>query len=415
VTTSATSPALRTGTAAGQSPFIGLEPYGEEDAPFFFGRERETRLITANLRGAPLTVLYGASGVGKSSALQAGVVHELRQRVKANAARDDRRFAEAAGASVPFAIAYFNLWRDESPLERLMERVRAAASEALGGAEIPQWPAGSSVSEALSLWNESVRSLMVVLDQFEEYFLYHPEEQGDGTFATEFPRIVNDRMLRVQVLLSIREDAVTKLDRFKEEVPAVLANRLKLGYLDREAARRAIEGPIDVYNELAGDEAPRVSIEPTLIEAVLDGVKTGAGSVADAEAEPDEPSHSVASGSEHIETPFMQLVMDRLWEAMREDGSSELTEEMLSRLGGPQQIVRSHLERVMSELSEEEQAIAADAFRFLVTSDRTKVAQSASDIAFWTKRPEEDVISVLDHLSSGRRGRILRPLAPPHG
>src|SRR5215470_15492175 len=62
------------------SPYRGLEPFDERDAAFFFGRERETRLITASLFASPLTLLYGASGVGKSSVLRAGVLPRLRER-----------------------------------------------------------------------------------------------------------------------------------------------------------------------------------------------------------------------------------------------------------------------------------------------------------------------------------------------
>jgi AAA+ ATPase superfamily predicted ATPase len=62
-------------------PFVGLEPYEEQDASFFFGREREERILVGNLRGFRLTILYGASAVGKSSVPAAGVVHRLRERV----------------------------------------------------------------------------------------------------------------------------------------------------------------------------------------------------------------------------------------------------------------------------------------------------------------------------------------------
>ena len=60
------------------SPYKGLIPYSEEDAPFFFGRDAEREIITANLMASRLTLLYGASGVGKSSVLRAGVTHHLR-------------------------------------------------------------------------------------------------------------------------------------------------------------------------------------------------------------------------------------------------------------------------------------------------------------------------------------------------
>ena len=62
-----------------ETPYVGLVPYGEDDAGFFFGRDEEKRIVTANLRASRLTILYGPSGVGKTSLLQAGVVHDLRE------------------------------------------------------------------------------------------------------------------------------------------------------------------------------------------------------------------------------------------------------------------------------------------------------------------------------------------------
>src|SRR5947208_14801298 len=66
--------------AAPPSPYKGLAPFEDSalDARFFFGREREIEVIVANLMAARLTVLYGVSGVGKTSLLRAGVAHRLR-------------------------------------------------------------------------------------------------------------------------------------------------------------------------------------------------------------------------------------------------------------------------------------------------------------------------------------------------
>src|SRR5262249_27520706 len=87
------------------TPYVGLVPYGEEDAAFFFGRDEEKQIVTGNLRASRLTILYGASGVGKSSLLQAGVIHDLRRQVLANERGSDGR--------APFAICSFSAWRDD--------------------------------------------------------------------------------------------------------------------------------------------------------------------------------------------------------------------------------------------------------------------------------------------------------------
>src|SRR5262245_48748519 len=60
-------------------PYQGLEPYTEADQDYFVGREADTRWIASNLMGGPLSVLYGVSGVGKSSVLLAGVMPRLRK------------------------------------------------------------------------------------------------------------------------------------------------------------------------------------------------------------------------------------------------------------------------------------------------------------------------------------------------
>ncbi len=65
-----------------KSPYIGLVPYSEKDAPFFFGREKERDIIIENLNACRLTLLYGPSGVGKSSILNAGVTYRLKHLIK---------------------------------------------------------------------------------------------------------------------------------------------------------------------------------------------------------------------------------------------------------------------------------------------------------------------------------------------
>ncbi len=84
------------------SPYKGLTPYTEGDAAFFFGRETEREIIVANLMAARLTVLYGPSGVGKSSVLRAGVLRDLHRMTRRN--KVERGVPE-------FAPVVFSDWR----------------------------------------------------------------------------------------------------------------------------------------------------------------------------------------------------------------------------------------------------------------------------------------------------------------
>lgn len=61
-----------------QHPWPGLAPYDESSSNYFFGRTDEAREFLRMVRRAPVTVLYGKSGLGKTSLLQAGFYPLLR-------------------------------------------------------------------------------------------------------------------------------------------------------------------------------------------------------------------------------------------------------------------------------------------------------------------------------------------------
>ena len=131
--------------------------------------------------------------------------------------------------------------------------------EALGGEELPPWQPGESLAETLRAWTERVAARCSSSSTSSRSTSATTRTRtASGTFAAEFPRIVNDPTCAVNFLLSIREDAWAKLDRFEGRIPALFANYVRVEHLDREAAREAIEGPIEVEpRPAAGERAVR--------------------------------------------------------------------------------------------------------------------------------------------------------------
>jgi WD40 repeat protein len=377
-------------------PYVGLAPYAEGDADFFFGRERERDLISANLIAYRLTLLYGPSGVGKSSVLRAAVMPHLRKLAARGVAGGDGR---------SLTIVMFSAWRDD-PIAGLA----ACLERSIGGG--PIGAESSSLSALLHAWTRRTGGdLLIILDQFEEYFLYHPHDSGPGTFAGEFPAAVNDVDLDVNFLLSIREDAIAKLDRFKGRIPRLFNNYLRIEHLTAEAARRAIEGPLEQYNRSATADAS-VAIEPALVDAVLDQIRVG--QPVDAGAGRGVLSHEHPAAGAPIETSHLQMVMARLWAEERAQGSPLLRLKTFERLGGAERILQAHLDEAMTRLGPTEQDLAARVFTYLVTPSGTKIALPASTLASWSGVMEVELVPVLERLSAGDV-RILRPVAPPAG
>ena len=136
--------------------------------------------------------------------------------------------------------------------------------------------------------------------------LYHGLE---GPLSYRAAELLRRPGLRVNVLLALRDDALAELDEFAGRIPELFSNLLRLDRLDREAGRAAILGPLGRYSELAGEA---FTAEDALVEAVLDEASTDAG----------------------VEAPYLQLVLERLWEREREAGSRELRSRPSARSAG---------------------------------------------------------------------------------
>ena len=154
-------------------PYKGLQPYTEADRKYFFGRTRDEGIIISNLYASSLTVFYGASGVGKSSVLLAGAVPRLRQEPR------------------DAVVVVFNSWQGEDFLTTLQNEVAKQAN-------LP-----APVDTALPLDEFLVQTqrdlnlpLLLIFDQFEEYFLYHPPSPSAEVFESAFARAVNGAALR---------------------------------------------------------------------------------------------------------------------------------------------------------------------------------------------------------------------------
>src|SRR5262249_19605228 len=150
-------------------------------------------------------------------------------------------------------------------------------------------------------------------------------------------------------------------------------------------------------------EEEGLAVEPALVEAVLAGVVAGAV----VQAGRGRGVAKAAAAQPRIETPYLQLVMQRLWEVERSEGSRVLRLSTLERLGGPGQIVEAHLARALAALTPAQMALAALTFNQLVTPSGMKIAHGTHDLADYAHTTPAVIAPVLATLS---QERILRPV-----
>ena len=211
-------------------------------------------------------MLYGPSGVGKSSVLQAGVVRQI---------RDENSAARSSGSAPS---------RPSSPTSRSGATTRTrrwrAAVSTRRSRRVPTTPSGRRpgrddiAGEDLRPCPQTARvDLLLILDQFEEFFLYHqPDSRSSPSCSLE----LTERGTRVNVLISIREDALARLGRVRGRIARRSSTtRLRLDHLDEDRPEAAIRKPLRTLQR-----------EPARGPAVRDRGRAGRGAVA---AGPDRP------------------------------------------------------------------------------------------------------------------------------
>jgi tetratricopeptide (TPR) repeat protein len=259
-----------------QNPWPGLRAFGESDRDYFFGRDREAAELFGLVQRSPVVVLYGQSGLGKTSLLQAGLFPRLKTldffpvRVRFDHGDDAPPLAQ----QITSAVA------DE--LDRLqIKALRPAPGETL-------WEYFHR--RDVDYWGPRNRLLtpVIVLDQFEEIFtLGHRSEKSNARVA-EFqkelesllehrpPDAVRERLeanpdeaLRydlkkqsVKFVITLREDFLADLDPWRERMPSLLPNRFRL---ERMTGQQALE-----VVQRAGSDV----VDPSVARDIVDFVST---------------------------------------------------------------------------------------------------------------------------------------------
>lgn len=230
-----------------QNPWPGLAPYDEEAREYFQGRDEEAELLTELIQAYPVVSLYGKSGLGKSSLLQAGVFPRLRK----------------LGFLPVYARIDFSS-TTATPWDQLAQRLCEVADRAT--LERPPLRSGEGLWRYLhrtdfELWTDDnhLRTPVLVLDQFEEIFSRPGatpknlapifDALGDLVENRIPSAIASDKEQgaaldlthqRYRVVLSFREDFLPDLRAWESRLPSMLRQSMRLLPMSRERAVEAV-------------------------------------------------------------------------------------------------------------------------------------------------------------------------------
>jgi WD40 repeat protein/DNA-binding SARP family transcriptional activator len=299
----------------GECPYLGLAPFGEADAPFFFGRESFTEQLIEAVRERPLVaVIVGSSGSGKSSAVFAGLVPRLRS-------EGDWLMVDLRPGAQPFhalaaALLVF-LEPELSEAERLAEI--GPLAERLSEGEVSL----SELVERALERSAGARRALVLLDQFEELYALCPEPELRRRFLETLLAAVEAReggpASPLVLALTLRADFMGQALAHRPFADALQEASLMLGPMTRDELWAAIERPAEKQG--AGFEAG-------LVERVLDDV-----------------------GEEPGNLPLLEFALTLLWERLDHGWMTHAAYEEIGQVEGA---LARYAEQVFDELDANE-------------------------------------------------------------
>ena len=302
------------------SPFVGPRPFEKEDSDRFFGRTRETEELLSLIIAHRAVLVYAQSGAGKSSLLRAGVIKRL----------EDQQYQVLHSARV------HGLLRNDVPPESVQNIFVYHAVQywaaTLPGSESVKDHAKTTLSHFLkplvavpAAGEESSPPLIVILDQFEEFFTTNQHRwQERRPFFDQLAQALHD-LPTMKVVFVMREEYIAQLEPFTDLLPEKLRPRMHLERLRGNAARSAVVKPFEnrglSFDPNAADE----------LMAELSEIRVAEG------------DKFRETRGEFVEPVQLQVVCQSLWENLpsewkngpnaSSDGSRLITAEYIERFG----------------------------------------------------------------------------------
>ena len=343
------------------NPWLGLASFTEESRDFFYGREAEVAELARRVQRKLLTVLFGQSGLGKTSILRAGLVPRLR------------------GHGYCPVYVRIDYGKDTpEPAEQIKQAIRQAANLSGEWSQVGVAVAGESLWEFLHHRDDILRDAagiplipLLIFDQFEEIFTLAQTDEHGRARATRFlehladlvenrpPQSLEARLdaddsaaerfdfarSDYRVLIALREDYLAPLEGLKATMPSIAQNRLRLAPMTGTQALAAVLQP---GKRLVSEE----------VAAAIVRFVAGGAELANAEVEPS----------------LLSLICRELNDARRAAGRSEISLDLLA--GSHESILSNFYERSLTDQPAavrrviEDDLLTASGFRENVAEER---------------------------------------------
>lgn len=368
------------------NPYIGPSPFELNDQLFFYGRDGEANELFSLICAHSTVLCYSQSGAGKTSLINARIIPKLKEQQAEilGTARVGIKLPKNIQASKITNHFVFNTLlslegeKSEIPFDRLG---RMSLVEYLKQRK----PDGQY---------EKFDPLQVLIfDQFEELFTSFPEHwaKREKFFLNVSEALAAYPFLRV--VFAMREEYIGALDPFAPMLPQRLQKRFRLERLRKEAAKRAVEGPVERLRELQ-DPAERTGryYGPGVVEALVNNLL---------QEQIKQGRKVIPTTGEFVEPVQLQIVCQGLWEALPKD-VKEIDKPAVAKFGDVNAALAKYYDDALKKVPADEGRLRIWFGRSLITPVGTR-ATVYMDEGRTEDNLSEAVVNKLEEL------RLIRP------
>ena len=284
------------------SPYLGLSKFEPEDKDKFFGREQLITKLSKDLEQNNLLLLVGASGSGKSSLVQAGIIPYLSD-----------EWGAAKLVKLIF-LPYKNPF--ESLYNSLPNKYKNTATEIINQEN------NDGLIKLIDELKENSQQGIIFIDQFEEIFTLTPKLKRDQ-FIANLVSLMKQLDRSVKLIIAMRSDFLDNLRKYGDFTNEVESKIRLMKDMTESELRLAIAEPAARNG---------VTFEKGLVEQIISDLDRQAGPL-----------------------PLLQYTLDLLWE---KDGVSDenrvLNIKTYDNLGGVFGALEQQANKIYEKFNDQE-------------------------------------------------------------
>lgn len=355
------------------NPFPGLRAFGPGDAHLLFGRTAGCDEVIAKLHQTRFVSVLGASGSGKSSLVQSGVIPRL--------------LAENTEGKRSWSYAV--LRPNNNPIDALANEL-SALSAAAGFAYVSPMAASialhndsEGLGDVVSRIRKNLRQrIILVIDQFEEIFRYSTDQtkgqSGDNIsdFVNLLIAAVKQEDTGLYIIVTMQSDFIPECSRFESLISLMNSGSYLIPQIKGAAYAEIIEEPLRLT---------KTPIDGKLVNTII-----------------------LEAGNKAGYLPQMQHMLMRLWDQWNKcsDTSRSIGITDYDAIGRLDGALSNHAGKAYSELSEKHKFVCERLFKTITASGKDRKGkrkpEKISVIQAITCCSLDDLIAVIEIFRSSQ-------------